>query len=103
MSLADDAVFFVCYYGIINFFFFVLQSSNLLHCFAFRSIHSSESQQEFFRMLDEKIEKVGSDSPLLGHHILFLCFCKKPTLNDIMEVNPITAANEDTADDIKIP
>uniref|UniRef100_A0A674P3L7 Uncharacterized protein n=1 Tax=Takifugu rubripes TaxID=31033 RepID=A0A674P3L7_TAKRU len=25
--------------------------------YAYRSIHSSESQQEFFRMLDEKIEK----------------------------------------------
>ncbi|CAK6952254.1 uncharacterized protein C1orf21 homolog [Scomber scombrus] len=30
------------------------------------SIHSSESQQEFFRMLDEKIEKVGSDSHITG-------------------------------------
>ena len=28
-----------------------------------RSVHSSESQQEFFRMLDEKIEKVRNDKP----------------------------------------
>lgn len=34
--------------------------------FARRSIHSSESQQEFFRMLDEKIEKVRKDGRVLN-------------------------------------
>ena len=56
-----------------------------------RSIHSSESQQEFFRMLDEKIEKVRNDSPSAEHRLVFLQ--KKLQLNDIMEVNPVTAAN----------
>uniref|UniRef100_A0A673AE72 Uncharacterized protein n=1 Tax=Sphaeramia orbicularis TaxID=375764 RepID=A0A673AE72_9TELE len=32
-------------------------------------IHSSESQQEFFRMLDEKIEKVNNDVPLSEHEL----------------------------------
>lgn len=31
------------------------------YCSLFFSMHISESQQEFFRMLDEKIEKVRSE------------------------------------------
>ena len=34
--------------------------TNFFKSQSFYSIHSSESQQEFFRMLDEKIEKVRS-------------------------------------------
>lgn len=58
-----------------------------------RSIHSSESQQEFFRMLDEKIEKVGNDKASSEHHFGFAFLLKKPLLNDIMVVNPISAVN----------
>lgn len=50
----------------------MLSASNLVSFPPRRSIHSSESQQEFFRMLDEKIEKVKNDKPLLE---IYLCFC----------------------------
>uniref|UniRef100_A0AAX7U1I0 Uncharacterized protein n=1 Tax=Astatotilapia calliptera TaxID=8154 RepID=A0AAX7U1I0_ASTCA len=43
------------------------------------SIHSSESQQEFFRMLDEKIEKVKNDKPLLEIYLCFCVFVRKKT------------------------
>uniref|UniRef100_G3PU32 Uncharacterized protein n=1 Tax=Gasterosteus aculeatus aculeatus TaxID=481459 RepID=G3PU32_GASAC len=52
------------------------------------SIHSSESQQEFFRMLDEKIEKVRKEKNNHWSHFLFNLL-----LNDMMEINPVTASN----------
>lgn len=39
------------------------------------SIHTSESQQEFFRMLDEKIEKVRRTP---AHHCVLRLMAKEP-------------------------
>ncbi len=55
----------------------MLPGSNLLCMCPHRSIHSSESQQEFFRMLDEKIEKVRNGGSSLEHRFVFLCFVQK--------------------------